>query len=447
MALVVAPEATTDEATAIVEPEAADDGTAEEADVTRPVDEPVETPTEAAPSPAAGDESVEVEQETHGSDGPVASASRPPTRQQGLTMGTWIPQRWPVEQPCAIDGERKTCLTIQGEVFAGYRHSNTGGDVGSQFMLDRAEAATGLLWHPTQRFYGGLTTAVEAVRSAGPQSLIGVDGDSLVVRMLEAYGHGAVALGPIHVGARFGLVPERWIEQIEKGYDTRGIDPLSSDRLFFDRSDVGATLTVSGWNGLVELDVEFVNGEGRAQRELNLGKNTSAILTVRPIQRQLPRGPMTLALHGSYRDGSIGVASARNHRAAAATTFASPWAYAGVEYVHALGFDGQPARRTNAIGVWGSGHVWAPYLGLMAKYDRIDQDLGTPDAIAHLMTAAVFSDAFGYLNRNRRRLRLYLGYQHEAYGHGAGPLVGTPAAATTHRVLVQLQARGFHRVL
>ena len=155
---------------------------------------------------------------------------------------------------------------------------------------------------------------------------------------------------------------------------------------------------------------------------------------------------MTLAFHGSYRDGSIGVASVRNHRAAAATTFASPWAYAGFEFVHAIGFDGQPSRRTHAVGVWASGHVIAPYLGLMAKYDRIDQDLQVSDAVAHLLTAAVFSDAFGYLDRNRRRLRLYLGYQHEAYGAMAGPLVGTPAASTTHRVLVQLQARGLHRL-
>lgn len=110
----------------------------------------------------------------------------------------------------------------------------------------------------------GVALRVEAVRSAGPMSLIGVDGNSLILRLAQAYGHAAVHVGPIDIGARFGQVPERWIEQLEKGYDTRGADPLGSDRvLMFDRADLGATLALSGWKGRFDVDASFTNGEGQ----------------------------------------------------------------------------------------------------------------------------------------------------------------------------------------
>lgn len=360
----------------------------------------------------------------------------------------WVPNNWPVQQRCDfLTTERQSCVTIRGEVFTGYRFSAVGDQTLGEFRLDRGELGTGMVWKPSERIDGGVTVAMEAVRSAGPQSLIGIDGNSLVVRMLEAYGQMVLHVAPIDVGLRAGLVPERWIEQVEKGYDTRGLVPLpSDDGTFFDRSDLGASLTLSGWKGRGELDVQFVNGEGRAQQELNAGKNTEAVLTVRPILRQTPRGPMTLAVHGTYRDGSLGIASLRNHRGAAAVTFASVYAYGGVEYVHALGYAERAEVEANALGVWGSAHVWKHYLGVMAKYDRVQQDLGDAASSVQRVTAGIFSDAFGYIDRNRRRLRLHASYQYEAYGDAAGPLPGAADALTTHRFLLQLRARGLMRL-
>jgi hypothetical protein len=361
---------------------------------------------------------------------------------------TWVPNTWPVQQTCDfLTVQRQTCVTLRGEVFAGYRYNTVGGEGFSEFVLDRGEIGTGLTWKPLQRVEGGVVLAVEAVRSAGPQSLIGIQGNSLVVRLLETYGNLAIHASPIDIGLRVGLVPERWIQQVEKGYDTRGLLALGSDDgRFFDRSDLGATLTLSGWKGLVELDLEYFNGEGRAQQELNAGKNTTVMATVSPLRRQTKKGPMTLSLRGGYRDGSLGVASLRNHRGAAAATFASPWAYAGFEYAHALGIDGQPGVVANTLAGWASGHVWAPWIGLMAKYDRTQQNLDDSASTVQRITAGVFSDLFPYIDRNRRRLRLYVSYQYEGYGEAAGPLPGTPEAANTHRVLLQLQGRGIVRI-
>jgi hypothetical protein len=402
--------------------------------------------TEVAPEPTAPTEPPVVEP------APAPAPATTETRKRrpfGLLRDRgWIPNAWPTLQSCPLDTDTApVCVLVRADVFAGYRASWIGGDPFSEFRLDRAEVGTGLLWKPFDRLETGATVGVEAVRSAGPQSLTGIDGDSLVVRLLDAYGHAALHVGPIDLGLRGGVVPERWIEQVEKGYDTRGFDALGSDRLrFFDRSDLGVTLTASGWKGLVDIDLEVVNGEGRAQRELNRGKNTTAMVTVRPFQRDLPNGPMVVALHGAFRDGSLGVASAADRRGAAAVTFASPWVYGGFEYVHALGFGGRSDRESNAIGTWVSGRILPRWLGVLAKYDRFQQELGESGTVVHSISLAAFSDVFPYIDRNRRRVRIYAGWQYENYGDAAAPLSGAGAAVDTHRVLVQLEIRGLARL-
>ncbi|MCA9638705.1 MAG: hypothetical protein KC420_21900, partial [Myxococcales bacterium] len=286
--------------------------------------------------------------------------------------------------------------------------------------------------------------------SAGPQSLIGIDGDSLVIRLAQAYGHVATRFGSglVSIGVRGGLIPERWIEQLEKGYDTRGIDLLPSDRnLLFERADLGASITASLLDGLVDLDLQLTNGEGRAQEELNRGKNTTAILTVRPLRRRHAKGPITLALHGAYRDGSWGVGAARAHRAAGALTFASPWAFAGAELVQAFGVREQGDRVSRSIGGWVSAYAWQPYIGLLAKYDHVRQDLRVADSSVDIVTAGAFTDVFGYAWRRRRRVRLYATYQHEGFGASAGPIPGAPQAADAHRFLLQLEAQGLFRAI
>jgi hypothetical protein len=356
--------------------------------------------------------------------------------------------QWPVAPICNMGGAPDVCLTIDAEVFTGYRMRSIAGERFGEFALDRTELGTNLWYRPHDRVDAGATVRFEAIRSAGPQSLIGIDGDSLVIRLAQAYGHTGVHLGPIHLGVRGGLIPERWIEQLEKGYDTLGVARLASENnLLFERADLGASITASGWGGLVDVDLQLTNGEGRAQEELNRGKNTTAILTVRPLRMAHAKGPITLALHGAYRDGSWGVAAARAHRGAAGLTFASPWGFAGMEFVQAFGVREQGDRTTRSVGGWVSAYAWQPYVGLLAKYDHIRQDLALQDSAVDVITAGVFSDIFGYAWRRRRRVRLYATYQHEGYGALAGPIPGAPQAADTHRFLLQLEAQGLLRAL
>jgi hypothetical protein len=374
--------------------------------------------------------------------------ARPRAQRRWARSGPWVPNAWPTRQPCTLDPDRAPlCVLVRADVFTGFRAGRVGGEPMNELRLDRAEVGTGLTWKPAARLETGGIVAVEAIRSAGPQSVTGIDGDSLIVRLLEAYGHAAVHVGPIDLGARAGLVPERWIEQLEKGYDTRGFDAIGSDRTrMFDRSDIGATLTASGWDGLVDIDVSVVNGEGRAQRELNRGKNITAIATARPLRREHRKGPIVVAIHGGFRDGSLGLASIADRRGMAAATFASPWVYAGFEYVHALGYAGRGELRANTMGGWISGRILPRWLGALAKYDRTHQDLSTQSAVIHTVGAALFSDVFPHIDRNRRRVRVYGGYQYEGYGRTAAPLPGVAAASDAHRFILQLELRGLARI-
>ena len=399
-----------------------------------------------APPRAASDPPLSLEER--------AALRRAARRELLLDPEEVLQNQWPAAPYCNLDPRGKdACLTLDSELFAGFRRSaQAGGRKLSEFALDRAELGTQLWWRPHWRLDTGVATRIEAVRSAGPQSLIGIDGNSLVMRLGQAYGHAAAHVGPISIGLRGGLIPERWLEQVEKGHDTRGVEALASERaLMFDRADLGATLTVSGWKGRVELDASLTNGEGRAQQELNRGKNTTLILSVRPLRRRLPGGPLALAIHGLYRDGSYGLALAdaagRNHRVAAALTLQSPWAFAGAEYVRALGFNARPDLVSDALGAWASAYLFRNYLGIMASYAHIRQDVATPGTRVDVVTAGLFGDVFGYRLRNRRRVRLHAGYQYEGYGAAAGPVPGAPEAATTHRFMLQLTAQGLFRLL
>jgi hypothetical protein len=259
--------------------------------------------------------------------------------------------------------------------------------------------------------------------------------------MLEAYGHGAWRLGELELSARLGLIPERWIELVEEGYDLRALDPLLSDRRYFHRADLGASFSAVGWGGAVQLELSVVNGEGLSQRELNVGKNSTLIATFRPLRE----GALVWAVHAAYRDGSLGVGSARDHRFALASTVRAPQVVAGAELVRAAGLDARSELVSQGASAWATVQLGSAPLGLAAKYDWLDQDRATANANVQRITAGLFGDALTP-DDEAPRLRLYLAYQHEHFGQAAGALPGASEALEAHRVLVFMHARGraFH---
>ncbi len=382
---------------------------------------------ETAPSPDAAEGA---EDQTRGESAPGDGVADSPS-------GSSLCDERDRLQAAAWSAAEPRCARVTGQVFAGYRDGSVGGERGSEFSIDRAELAGAASWRASERLRGGVRGRLQAIRSAGPQSLFGIDGDSIVMRVIEAYGQGGIRFDATYVRARLGLVPERWLELVEQGYELRALGPLASDQPFFERADLGATISALAWDGRLGVDISVVNGEGPAQREQNLGKNTTGIVTLRPIVRDA----LTWSAHVGYRDGSTGVASGRDHRLAFASTLRTPRATAGIEFVRAFGLEDQADRRAQVTSAWASARA-LPYAGLAGRVDRIDHDLDLADTSAYRITASVFGDLLAPGGEAEHRLRLYLAYQHERFGDSAGAVAGAPEALDVHRALVQLDARG-----
>jgi hypothetical protein len=156
--------------------------------------------------------------------------------------------------------------------------------------------------------------AIEAVRSASEGALLGVAGDSLVMRVREA--HAGADIGDA-LELRAGVVPTLSIAPIERAWSMRALAPSGLERTGLSSpADLGGTLRAFFPQGLGWAALGAYNGEGYARRELNRGKNIEIAMLMRPLALLPEARP--LALFGSYVAGAAGTGSARANRFTAA---------------------------------------------------------------------------------------------------------------------------------
>ena len=312
-----------------------------------------------------------------------------------------------------------------------------GQDSYGEFRLLRAE--TGLLvgYGPWARG----EVRLEAIRSAGAQSLFGVDQNSMVLRVKRAWAGLGLNFSGFRVEVQGGMVFDPWVEAVQSGYDYRGVSALVTERgEFYDAADLGAKLMFSGWGGLLEVALGFANGEGRNQVEQNNGKNITGVVTIRPWMPTLFGQPAALGIVLAARDGSLGAGSVRNHRYSAALTFRSARVHGGIEYAFADGYLGRAARMSDGLGLWAGGTLFGGWLGLFARYDRINLDYGLDDAVHMRITSGVYTDPIAALVRGMAPgfARLHLLYERETFGDGAGAIAGAADISNEHRFMVRL---------
>ncbi len=332
-------------------------------------------------------------------------------------------------------------LQLRGRMFAGFRATFQEENSFNEFDLHEFQLRLRTDW---KRMLG-VEMRIEVLRSAQPQSLFGIDGDAYIVRLQQAWGFGRVAFWKdrIELEARFGFLFDNWIELAQEGYQLRDVSLLiSQGGDFFAPTDLGFSAGIKFWHGLVEARVSFTNGEGTNRAEQNAGKNTTITATVRPLvllnTRLLGYKP-ELSLHFVYRDGSLGTGLAANHRLGGALNFTLGPYNVGLEYVNANGWRGDGALQADGLGAWLSAAFYKHYVGLSARYDRLNTNLNVDDAVRQRITVGLYTDAFqGFLWRGFQRFRLYALYQYEDQGQNSGPLPGFPEAGTAHRVLLIL---------
>jgi hypothetical protein len=218
-------------------------------------------------------------------------------------------------------------------VFAEYSYRRTSGPrQGSTwfhaFDVPRVHAAIEGAYDDTLRG----RVLLEAVRSASEGALIGVAGDSLVVRVREAYG----AYRPFEaLEIAAGVVPTLTVPELDGTWMLRPIAPSGLEaNALGTPADLGAKARFDlpsrhGW-----LAVAATNGEGYTSRELNRGKNLEGALEVHPFARG---ALLPLGLFTSFTSGSTSTVSAPADRSTSGLVWQGTRVRAGVFFTYAWG--------------------------------------------------------------------------------------------------------------
>jgi hypothetical protein len=244
----------------------------------------------------------------------------------------------------------------------------TGTEWFHRFDLARAHASLTATWGPVRA-----RLVIEAVRSASEGALLGVAGDSLLLRVREGY----AAWRPwTWLEAQVGVVPTLTIPTVESAWGGRAIAPSSLESTGLSApADLGATVRVQLPRALGTLGVGAYNGEGYALRELNRGKNLEFSADVRPFATL---GLTELGLLASYVLGSSGTGRARADRLTVGALFDRPRYGFGASATIAWGVADASDRSSVLVEAFARGEPVQRWL-LAARASYWSRDLARPD--------------------------------------------------------------------
>lgn len=254
------------------------------------------------------------------------------------------------------------------EIFAQYAARNTIGIDGNRtffhvFDVPRVHAAIEGEWKEARG-----RIVLEATRSASEGSLVGVAGDSLVVRIREAF-VGYRAFGLVDVAA--GVVPTLTVPNLDGTWMLRPVAPsvLEANGLLAP-ADLGARARVELPAGYGFLAVAAYNGEGYTSRELNRGKNVEGAIEIHP----LPGGALApLGVFASFTGGSSGTALSQANRLVSGVVWQGATVRAGAIVAHAWGVADLGAARALALTTFVRVEpVSRLYVG--ARFDHVVRD-------------------------------------------------------------------------
>jgi hypothetical protein len=310
----------------------------------------------------------------------------------------------------------------------------------SRFDLGRLEATLAVAAAP----HGFAVVTLETVRSSGPTSAFGVDGDALVVRARHAYAQLRPTLGPAQLELAAGLVPDLYVRALELSFPVRGLGPAAPERSgVLGASDLGGNLGVEAWDGRVRLVAQLANGEGRSQVEQNPGKNLALLLYAEPLRADLLGHPASLELAVFFRDGSVGPASGREHRLGGFVSLTLDRGALGATWVEAYGYRGRPELEARSVGAWLCATIWPRWLTLFGRLDVLDRDRAAADATATTAWLGVLSDLVDARDTHLGlRARAFLAYQRERFGAAATAAPGATATSDADRIFGGLELVG-----
>ena len=312
-------------------------------------------------------------------------------------------------------------LALELELVSHARYASMAGSNLSEIRLDRGELGAQIALGP----HAAAELRLEAIRSALEGGALGIDGDSMVVRVRFANVAGAVVMGPVTLDGALGFVPDPWLRTLDDGYTLRPLSRSGTERLLgWLPSDLAAVVRASV--GPARLSISVGNGEGQRYPERNTGKTTTAVAEVVAVNQRTLR----LSFAAVGRDGSIGVARVRDRRAGGGATLATPWVQAGVEVIKAWGIGDRGDAEGVELGGWADGRI-VDHLHVAARGASLGFTAGG--------RVSTFGGALAvepWRDSARGRYRIWLAVDRITSSGAAMPLPGADSGDATVAMLI-----------
>ncbi len=337
--------------------------------VLTPSEPPTVAPSEPAPSEPAPSEPAPLHERA--AQEPAAVQEPHPRRHNDLSEDVTVDGP---ALPGYFADPAHHALELDLELFGTGAYTDRDGPALSEFRLDRGELGTVVAFG---RALGG-ELRFESVRSAGQGGALGVQGDSIVIRVKRAqvfgdvaFTNGSIDRHDLRLHGALGITPDPWITALETDYPLRPLSATASERVLgWPTSDLGALARVV--YGPVRASVAFGNGEGLDYPERNDGKTTTAVIEAVPFER---RRAARLRVAGVFRDGSVGPARVRDRRFGASATLWTPRVTAGGELVQAYGIADRGDLEARALAGWAEVRPM-PELALVGRATTINYTVG-----------------------------------------------------------------------
>lgn len=266
--------------------------------------------------------------------------------------------------------------------------------------------------------------AVAAVRSAGDEGYIGIDGEAIVpeVQLAEA----RVDVTRWGLAAAAGITDDPWVASADAAWGLRDVAPtFGEDQGWMDSGDLGGWVAWTAPRDVFSLRVDLTSGEGFRYRERNEGKDLAGTVTIRPVS--------ALALTAYAREGSRGLGLARDHRAGARVSGGWTRLTLGVEGLAAWGVDGDAERAPLGGSAWATARPWGPLL-VFVRADLASEALSDAEATSFRGFAGAGVELRGVV-------RVLVGYEGTRVGDDVAELSGAADLEDTDTVYLQLGVR------
>lgn len=310
----------------------------------------------------------------------------------------------------------------------------------SRFDLDSLELGLLATWGETFR----LDAQFDATRSSSPESLFGIDGNSIVFIARRALGALTLPLGPGDLTLSLGLLPDPVISSIEN-LDLRAIDDALADTgRFLPRSDLGASLRYD--LGRLALTLAVTHGEGARDVERDTQKDFIAMIEATPLTFEALDETAELTLLVTGRTGSRGVGSVPHDHVGASLALVHPRLILALEAHLAWGHEG---RQVDAMGLSAvSALTLYRGLSLTARHDWLDLDLDLDESSSRTLDLGLLLSIgrlFGALDPELAALgdslKLRLAWRHHSTDAAIAPTPGLASSGDADTFVLTLEAR------